>query len=447
MPMEAEKRYVRKGAFMENIEVVGYHDLDGKPGFQMAMQEVAGRYYLYLAHIRHSGWTILDVTDPSAPDKVNFIPGPDLAGQVTLKLQVAGGLMITALQQAFPFLHGTSWDDPYEEGIYIWDVRDPARPEFISKWHTGGGLGVHRFFYDGGRYVHLTASCRGYTGFIYRILDIADPKNPVEVGRWWNPAQWKPGYLEQDETASGDPLLAMLEIMFHGPAYPKGNHAYLGYGGAGMVVLDISDITLPRIVGQLEHHPPLAGKLSGARCHTVVPLSGRPYAVMTTEGERYPVFTEAMIGGVAQPLNILGMVDIHNPADPTLISIFPYPKIPEGWPYKNFTEIPGVGAGPFGPHNIHEPHYHPALEDRNDRIYCCYFHAGLRVYDISDPFVPREVAYYIPADPDKHAFNNTTGDLFPGPNIATTEDVIVDNRGYIYVDTLHQGLYVLKCTV
>ena len=61
----------------------------------------------------------------------------------------------------------------------------------------------------------------------------------------------------------------------HGPAYPKGDLAYVSYGGAGMVILDISDITLPKLVGQLRHHPPFAGKLSGARCHTVLPLSER----------------------------------------------------------------------------------------------------------------------------------------------------------------------------
>ena len=436
-----------KPAFSKNIEALAYHDLDGKPGFQMAMQEVEGRYYLYLAHIKASGWAILDVTDPAKPEYLKFIPGPDKAGQVTLKLQVAGGLMITALQQAFPFLHGTSWDDPYEEGIYIWDVKDPVDPKVFSHWETGGGLGVHRFYYDGGRYVHLTASCKGIAGFMYRILDIVDPRHPVEVGRWWSPAQWKNGMIEPKGPPPEDPLLAMLEIMMHGPAYPKGDLAYLSYGGQGMVILDISDVTQPRFIGQLKHHPPLAGKLSGARCHTVIPLSQRPYAVMSSEGERYPVFTEKFIAGRAQPLNFIGMVDIADPTDPTLVSIFPYPEIPAGWPYKNFTEIPGVGAGPFGPHNLHEPHNHPALEDRNDRAYCCYFHAGLRVYDISDPFVPREIAYFIPPDPERHAFNNATGDLFPGPNIATTEDVLVDNRGFIYMDTMQQGLFVLRCTV
>lgn len=434
---------MRKQALAKNIEMLAYHDLEGRPGFQMAMQEVAGRYYLYLAHFKHSGWAILDVTNPSEPEYLRFVPGPDKPGQVTLKIQVADGLMITALQQGIPFLHGNSFDDPFDEGIFLWDVRNPVDPQFLSHWETGDTLGVHRFFYNGGRYAHLTAACRGFKGYIYRILDIIDPKNPVEAGRWWIPEQWTAGQMPQPDV----PWNSVLDgPNLHGPAYPKEDLAYLSYGGAGLVILDISDITLPRLVGQLHHHPPFAGKLSGARCHTIVPLSDRPYAVMTTEGERYTAYNEKIIGGVAQPLNFIGMVDVSDPADPTLVSTFPYPEIPEAWPYRNFTEIPGVGAGPFGPHNIHEPHYHPALEDRSDRVYCCYFHAGLRIYDIDDPFVPREIAHYIPPDPEEWAFNNATGDLHPGPKMAITEDVIVDNRGNIFVDTLHQGLYVLRCT-
>ncbi|MCL5734798.1 MAG: hypothetical protein M1274_04285 [Actinobacteria bacterium] len=440
-----------KQAFSKNMEVLGYHDVEGKPWFQMAMQVVGGRYYLYASHFKTSGWAIVDVTDPRKPEYVEFIPGPDLPGQGTPKLQVAAGIMVTALGGTLPMLHGTKWGDPFEEGVIIWDVKDPVKPKKLSQWATGGGGGVHRFFYGGGRYVHLSATCKGFRGFIYRILDIIDPKNPVEAGRWWMPDQWTAGYAEQPAgpAPAGDPQLALLDsAVMHGPAYPKGDLAYVSYGGAGMVILDISDISLPRLVGQLRHHPPFAGKLGGARCHTVLPLSHRPYAVMTTEGERYSVFDEKItVDTGAQPLNFIGMVDASNPADPTLISIFPYPEIPEGWPYRNFNEIPGVGAGPFGPHNIHEPHYHPALEDRNDRLYCCYFHAGLRIYDISDPFVPKEIAYFIPSDPEKWAFNNETGDLWPGPRIATTEDVIVDNRGNIFVDTWQDGLYVLRCTV
>ena len=166
-------------------------------------------------------------------------------------------------------------------------------------------------------------------------------------GRWWMPDQWVAGFVDPKGPAlEGDPQLHLLDsAVMHGPAYPKGDLAYVSYGGAGMVILDISDVSLPKLIGQLRHHPPLAGKLSGARCHTVLPLSERPYAVMTTEGERFSYFNEEITGrSGAQPVNIIGMVDVQDPTDPTLISVFPYPEIPEGWPYRNFNEIPGVGA-------------------------------------------------------------------------------------------------------
>ena len=83
------------------------------------------------------------------------------------------------------------------------------------------------------------------------------------------------------------------------------------------------------------------------------------------------------------------------------------------------------------------------MEDRNDRIYCCYFHAGMRIYDISNPFIPKEIAYFIPPIPDQWLFPNQ----YPGPRLGTAEDVVVDDRGYIYMDTFHDGLYILKCTV
>src|SRR3990172_10310252 len=74
-----------KQAFAKNIDVLAYHDVDGKPWFQMAMQEVDGRYYLYGAHFKHPGWAIVDVTDPTRPEYLKFVPGPDLPGQGTPK--------------------------------------------------------------------------------------------------------------------------------------------------------------------------------------------------------------------------------------------------------------------------------------------------------------------------------------------------------------------------
>jgi len=433
-------------SYAKNVDLIGYHDLQGRPGFQMAMQVVDGRYYLYLAHFSHHGWTVMEVTDPSRPRFIRFVEAPrELTGLSTCKIQVADGLMICSLGGQIPFLNGNEFGDPYIEGVYLFDVKtDPENPTFLSRWDSGttGGMGVHRFFYNGGRYAHLSSSAPGFSNMIYRILDVSDPLHPSEAGRWWLPQQWAAGQPEKSRIKIGD-VAGMDSAGAHGPPYVKGGHAYISYGGEGMVIVDISEVAVPKLVGQLKHQPPISGGFGGARCHTVLPLSHRPYAVMTTEGERFSALSREMIKGAAQPMNMIGMVDVSDLARPTLVSIFPYPEVPEGFPYRNFNDC-GLGCpGPFGPHNIHEPHDHPDLEDRNDRIYCCYFHAGLRVYDIGDPFVPREIAYYLPPGPEKWCFKNS----YPGPMLSITEDVIVDNRGNIFVDTFHGGLYALRCTV
>ena len=41
--------------YAHNIEVLGYHDLEGRPAFKIAMHEANGRYYLYTGNLWHRG--------------------------------------------------------------------------------------------------------------------------------------------------------------------------------------------------------------------------------------------------------------------------------------------------------------------------------------------------------------------------------------------------------
>ena len=64
---------IPSGYYARDVEVLGYHDLEGRPAFKLAMQEVNGRWYLYLAHLWHRGWSVLDVT-PELPSLPEFAP-------------------------------------------------------------------------------------------------------------------------------------------------------------------------------------------------------------------------------------------------------------------------------------------------------------------------------------------------------------------------------------
>ncbi len=437
--------------YIKNLEVVGYHDLNGIMAFQMALHKTEdGRYYMYLGSFKGAGWNIIEVTDPANPRFVKFFEccNPnEYKAQSTPKIQVADGLMVAALGGGIPFLHGTEPGDKAIGGLNIYDLReDPENPKLLSHWETGveNGIGVHRFAYNGGRYVYMPAECPGFGGFIVRILDIEDPTNPVECGRWWMPEQFVDGMDRGSYPTDHDGRMDWSMCHACTLTGDDRQQLFMGYFGAGGIILDISDPTLPKKMGQIKIQPPFSGKYCGARSHTYLPLTGRNFAVLTNEGERFAFFDkEKMKSGKhagAQPMNNLHMIDVSDPYDPTLVAEFPYPEVPEGFPFPNFNDC-GIGAqGPFGPHNIHEPMGKPWLQDNPNLVYCCYFHAGLRVYDVSDPYYIKELAYFIPPNPTEKCFEVP----MPGPFIATTEDVVVDDRGYIYIDTFHDGMYILK---
>lgn len=382
----AQAQQVPQGFEADNVEAVGYSELDGRPGFKLAIREVAGRWYMYMGHLWHRGWSIVDVTDPKAPKVVKFIPGPE--NTWTIQMDLHGNTMITALQRI-----SESWGGdparPFDEGFLIWDISDPVNPKKLGQWKSGK-TGTHRNGYPGGRYVHAAASG-------YAIVDISDPARPVEVSR-------------------------MPEVTgTHGPPQVAGNLVYVPAGG-DMVIGDITDVTKPKVIGRLPFGPPFKG------VHTVVPIPDRKVAIVNSE---------AIAERCQEPLNHTSMVDVSDPAKPVLLSVFPLPVPPPGAPYTDFCDK----GGRFGPHNLNQHQNHPDVEKQGDLVYVTYFNAGLRIYDISNPRLPREVGSFVPPDPVKRY------GTFPADTLVTqTEDVLVDRRGYIYITDKNQGLWVLRYT-
>ena len=391
--------------FAHNIDLVGYHDLAGKPAFKLAMQEKNGRWYLYLAHLWHSGWSVLDVTDPSAPEHSAFVEGPE--NTWTIQIQVAAGKMITALERIAPGWGGSE-GKPFAEGFYIWDVEQPTKPKRLGHYRTNS-TGTHRNFYDGGNLVHAAGGAPGYDGKIYHVVDIADPANPRQVAFFALPEQ------RRDAPKSGS------KFSLHGPAHIEGARAYLSYGDGGGIILDVTNITQQRMISRLAFQ----GLCSRQGIHTYIPLPRRKLALINDE---------AIAENGDENLNLAGIVDIANENEPRMISLFPLPAPPEASGLKNFYEK----GGRFGPHNQHHPNHQTCLEDRDDIAYLTYFNAGLRVYDIRDARSPKEIAYFIPPDPKERIGTK------PGRLVAQVEDVLVDRRGFIYISEKNLGIFILR---
>jgi hypothetical protein len=405
------------GSQMSGFRLIGFTGLGGhSAAFKLAITHAKnGHWYLYMGHSFEAGWSIVDVTDPANPRYVRFIPGP--AGFVTSQMTLHGDLAITAIDEP-PFAEHRQ---PTESTALIWDISDPENPKQISAW-KGGTAGSHRNSYPGGKYAYLSSTMPGFKGRILEIIDVSDPRKPVEAGRWW-----QPGQKDGETSPTGRKPSGM-----HGPANvsPDGKMISVGYY-PDIVNLDISDIAHPKLIGSLTMTPPFADNGSQSE-HSVLPFWDRKLLYVSSEASASGCDTE--------PLNYAGFVDNSNPAKPRLISIFPPPRPPAGLPYKDFCDK----GGRFGPHNVNQEIHNPDVMPNGNTLYIAYFNAGLQKFDITNAHLPTNTGYFIPPE-RPNLPKHPTGGPHESP-INWSEDVVVDARGNIYVDDDKWGIWILRDT-
>ena len=144
-------------------------------------------------------------------------------------------------------------------GFKVYDVSQPARPKLIGYQKTGG-IGVHRFDMDA-RYAYISTEMEGYVGNILVVYDLRDPRRPEEVSRWWMNGQ----HLAGGET----PTWAGKRHRLH-HALRFGNEMWASCWHGGFWVVDVADLAKPKSAGHYNYHP-----LFPEPTHTVMPVAER----------------------------------------------------------------------------------------------------------------------------------------------------------------------------
>ncbi len=395
-----------------NMKLLAHHTLNGYGGMGegMSMQLLAGgRRVLWLAHeSAPKNFTAVDVTDPRAPKVVvqTDLPHQQMRSN---SLEVSGNLMAVAYQVTRAGLKPA--------GFELFDISAPERPRSISFFDASAphSRGCHQLWFVDGETVHMACSDpelkpRNFKDDqVYRIVDVKNPSKPTAVGRWH-----LEGTMETDSAPPPQRLPARFDAGFRAHntnVYPqRPDRCYLGYLDGGIFVLDIADRARPRVVSSWRNSPPYNGF-----AHTVLPLFGRDLLVVTDES--------VQDDGADWP-KLVWLLDARD--EKNLVSIGTLP-------------VTGVKpllhkGGRCGAHNVHEnPPAKGAWKSENI-VLGTFFNAGVRAYDISDPYAPREVASYIPETPA----GSRTG-------TAQINDVFVDDRGVVFcVDRHAGGLYALE---
>ena len=171
---------------------------------------------------------------------------------------------------------------PYRNGGFrIYDISNPAQPKLIHHQLTGG-IGVHRFDMDE-RYAYISTEMEGFVGNVLVTYDMRDPARPQEVSRWWMPGQ----HIAGGET----PAWSGKRHRLH-HALRFGDEMWASCWHGGFRVVDIADITKPKTVASYNYHPPFPEPT-----HTVMPvpqkIGGKRIAVAIDEEDQTQSANEA----------------------------------------------------------------------------------------------------------------------------------------------------------
>jgi len=388
-----------------NFKLLSQNNLSGFGGMGegMAVQITKdGRRIIWLAHeSAPKNFTGVDVSDPRNPKVVvqTDLPHADVRSN---SLEMSGDILAVAYQ--------TKKAGMKPAGFELFDVSVPERPKSISYFDCSGphSRGVHQLWFCDGEYVHMAAGSADFEPTnpnddqFYRCIDVRNPSKPVEVGRWW-----------LSGTRRGDNVAPPpRHTLDKGYVYPqRPDRMYLCYLDGGMYIMDIADKSKPKVISHWTNSPPYTGFT-----HTAVPLFDRGLIVVTEES------TE---NNALDWPKLIWMLDARDETHPVSFSTLPMPPVDA---YKN-------RGGRFGSHNIHENVPVPTSFQSDQLIFGTFFNGGMRAFDISNAYQPKEVAAFVPPAPN-------------GSKIGAIQlnDVYVDENQIVYtVDRFSGGLYILEC--
>lgn len=356
------------------MEAVGHGPVTGHTTSDLWVFEGNdGRDYAYTGtHAAGAGGNVMyawDVSDPSEPT---------LTDSVVVDARVVNDVKINeARTLAIITREGAS---DRKNGIVILDIRVPAHPKILTHFTEDLTAGVHNTWIEG----DIVYAVHNGTRAIH-IIDISDPENPKNVGRW---------QIENEDRYLHDVTV-------------KDGLAYLSYWDDGLVILDVGDgvaggtPTEPKLVSQYVYRGEFGAETYGNTHHAI------PYGDYVFVGDE--IFgCEECVNGPRGYVHVIDVSDIENPREVA------WYRVPEA-----------------GTHNLW-------VED--DKLYVAYYQGGLRVVDISGELrgdlyrQGREIGWFMTekASEDEAFRPNATMAWGPQPY-----------KGNIFVADMNSGLWIV----
>jgi hypothetical protein len=434
-----------------NMELVGYSDLQGRSAYQPVVEKQGDRWIAYIGHHagvvvnsltgqeEANGTSILDVTDPKNPKYIAHIPGE----LVKAAGGDAGGAQMVRVCSGSELPHGDkskfyllrSFGNTAHE---MWDITNPAKPSRITVI-VSGLRDTHKSWWECDTGIaYLVSGAPGWrTNRMGQVYDLSNPAIPIFIRDFGLPGQ-QPG--------STGPVPSGM----HGPIStgPKGNRVYFAYGPSGDGVVQIVDreklLKGPKEPTEANLLYPQISRVDltpDVGAHTAFPVLGMDVTEFSKDKTQKTrdflvVPGESVTNECTGTRQMVRTLEITTETRPFGVSTWMVPEKSDDFCSR---------GGHFGVHSSNE-NFTPIYYRRV--IFIAYFNAGVRALDIRNPYEPKEIGYYIPAITEKtdQRCAGTGSDRHCKVAIQTN-NVEVDDRGYIYAtDRANTGLHILELT-
>lgn len=378
------------------------------------------------------GLQVLDVRDPQKPTLVKTITSPVMVGGTweTLKVNTARGLMagVRAGTVAGP------------SGFFeVYDIKTDCRnPRLLNAVVPGteitallGELGHEGNWSPDGK----TYWVSGLVAGALSAIDVSDPTRPKVI---WSGST---GFANHGFSLSRDGRRMYMSEADLGGAVTGlvPGTSGLSTNRNGLIVLDVSAVQDRRAAPSLTQ----LGRVFWTDGQT-----GQHSIPINYAGHPYVVFVDELGQGSAR------IIDIKDERNPRIASRL---KLEIHLPQHEAERRRDTAGNGF----IFGYDAHYCEVDRQDnprRLACGFFNSGVRVFDITDPLTPREVAYYNPPAQtaegarltgSEHAQGITNG----GPTGQALSDLSADwcsspprfvGRDQLWVSCQDNGFMVLK---
>jgi hypothetical protein len=322
-----------------------------------------------------------------------------------------------------------------ETGWSFYDVADPSHPKELAFVPASPDGKTHGLDIDD-RYAY---GCGTFSADMNReglqIIDYADRSNIHQVATWHVPGQLKGEQFApmNRNGPDGKPQIVQCsEVTYYN------DRLYVAWRDAGLLILDVKDRTRPKLIGTYDYVPPFHGGFLGA-AHSAAPV-----VAMSGANPDLAVVTDEIFDCPPGFGRIVDISDMNNPdvikgaREPNLqaLSTFRAAQISDQFDPVRHEFVCADPGGPAG--KLSSSTYAPWFDQRSPSLlYVTWYDEGLRALDISNPFAPAFVGYYLsPRYAAPGRIDRQTRDVFQDPD--TDLIYVTDGNG--------GGLTVLRYT-